>query len=186
MRYEDSNLASPLAAAAIVFARQRVFAEHCFAQLSDEQFLHRPATTTGDAMNSVAQIANHIAGNLKSRFTNFLAEDGEKPWRNREAEFGEVTDRDAVMRHWAEGWDVLGDCLASLGEDDLQKTVTIRQVPHSVAMAITRQVDHYGYHVGQIAFIGRMLVGDAKWQWFTLAPGDTQAFNDALARRHGK
>ena len=187
MKYEAAHVLPPLASAATVFARQRAFAEHCFTQLSDEQFFHQLVDADGRPMNSVAQLAQHVGGNLKSRFTDFLTEDGEKPWRNREAEFDVAgVRREQINLRWNEGWQAVESALSNLTDEEMGVTVTIRQVPHTVAMAITRSLDHIGYHAGQIALQSRMMVGGERWQWFTLAPGTTAAFNEELAGKHGK
>ena len=190
MQYEDESVLSPLESARLVFARQRAFAEHCFEQLDDERFFHRPTDAGGSPMNSVGIIAQHLAGNLLSRFTDFLTTDGEKPSRNREAEFSDpagsgdlAVARQAIMERWQRGWQTLELTLGRLTDDDAARTVTIRSAPHSVATALARQLDHYGYHVGQIAYLSRMLVGEASWKWFTLAPGTTAAFNAALSKK---
>ena len=164
-----------------VFQRQKAFGEHAFNQLSDEQFF----AVLAPGLNSCAIIANHIAGNLISRFTDFLTTDGEKPDRDRDSEFGapeahtpEVRER--IMDRWEQGWSVLFDTLDSLTMEDIGKVVTIRSVPHPVHAAIARQLDHYSFHIGQINVIARQLVGTEKWAWFTLAPGGTKAFNARL------
>ena len=86
------------------------------------------------------------------------------------------------MEQWQRGWTILGDILANLTDSDLSREVTIRTVPHTVALAIARQIDHYAYHVGQIAMLSRMQVGDAGWKWFTIAPGGSEAFNRKLGQ----
>src|SRR5206468_2077898 len=115
-------------------------------QLSDEQ-LRRPLD---ENTNSVAVIMKHVGGNLRSRFTDFLASDGEKPDRDRDGEFvDDFASRDAILQHWECGWQVLFDALASLTPQDLTKTVTIRGEAHSVIDALHRALAHGGYHVGQ-------------------------------------
>jgi hypothetical protein len=123
--------------------------------------------------NSIAVTMKHVGGNLKSRFTNFLTEDGEKPWRGRDREF--VDDfpagdagRDAAHAAWSEGWCVLESALASLSDIDLSRTVTIRGVPHSVSRALARSLAHVAYHQGQITLIARILVGPERWKTISI------------------
>lgn len=164
-----------------VFERQKAFAEHAFNQLSDEQFF----TVLAPGLNSCAIIANHIAGNLISRFTDFLTTDGEKPDRDRDSEFEPPNAqtpeaRVQIMQRWERGWGILFGTLAALTVDDIAKTVTIRSVPHPVHAAMARAMDHYSFHIGQINIIARQQVGTDAWEWFTLPPGGTKAFNARL------
>ena len=127
--------------------------------------------------NSIAIIVNHLHGNMMSRFTNFLSEDGEKTWRNREAEFDAAMEtRESLMEKWEKGWSCLLDCLEHLKEDDLSKEVFIRNMGHSVMDAINRQLAHYAYHVGQIVFIGKMVVG-GNWKSLSIPRGGTDLYN---------
>lgn len=164
-----------------VFERQKAFGEHAFNQLADEQFF----TILAPGLNSCAIIANHIAGNLISRFTDFLTADGEKPDRDRDSEFNRPQThtpvaRAKIMDRWETAWGVLFDTLGSLTIEDIGKVVTIRSVPHPVHAAMARAMDHYSFHIGQINIIARQLVGADQWQWFTLPPGGTRAFNAKL------
>ncbi|MEM9251181.1 MAG: DUF1572 family protein [Planctomycetota bacterium] len=185
-RYTDPALAAFLPSTRQVFERQRCFAEHCAGQLDDGKFF----ATLAPGLNSVGQTMQHMAGNMKSRWTGFLASDGEKPWRDREAEFAEPTGnvgdaRAAIMSAWAEGWRLLNLALDDAEAADAAARVHIRGVPHSIEMAIVRQIDHYGYHVGQIATVARGLVGNDRWRWFTVAPGGTAAFNRSIGYAAG-
>jgi len=155
------------------YRRYRTKAEEVFAQLSDAQL----AQPLGDRENSVAMIVRHMAGNLRSRFTDFLTTDGEKPWRNREEEFrSREVSRSELMESWEEGWRVLQAELAALTDADLGRTVTIRQQPLSVSEALHRSLAHVGYHVGQIVLIGRHLCG-ARWEFLSIPPGASEAYN---------
>ncbi|MEO1008991.1 MAG: DUF1572 family protein [Planctomycetota bacterium] len=169
-----------------VFGRQKAFAEHAFEQLDDAGFFWSP----GEGLNSVAVIARHLAGNLQSRWSDFLTTDGEKPWRDRDAEFAPpeptAEGRAAVMHEWEAGWRTLVDALEPLTPADIDKTVPIRGAPHAVHAAVARQLDHYGFHVGQINAIARLRVGSASWRWFTIPPGGTRAFNEEMARAMGR
>jgi hypothetical protein len=121
----------------------------------------------------------HLAGNMRSRWTDFLASDGEKPDRDRESEFIEdVVPRERIMQTWESGWAAVFAALEPLSDDDLSRTVYIRREPLSVVEAIVRQVEHYGYHVGQIVLIAKHLRGDT-WKYLTIPPGGSQAFNRA-------
>ena len=164
-----------------VFERQKAFGEHAFDQLNDEQFF----AILAPGLNSCAIIANHIAGNALSRWTDFLTTDGEKANRDRDSEFAAPSqhtpeERDRIMARWERGWGTLFGALDSLVADDLSKTVTIRKVDHPVHAAIARAIDHYSFHIGQINIIARQLVGTDQWEWFTIAPGGTKAFNQKL------
>ncbi len=180
-----SHYASPLPDDLIavwrqVFERQQAFAEHAMKQLDDEGFFRAP----GPGMNSVAVIVQHMTGNMLSRWTDFLTTDGEKSTRDRDAEFiapePTASSRAALMARWNAGWVALFAALDSLTASDLGRIVKIRSVPHPVHAAIARQLDHYAFHVGQINVIARLMVGTDRWQWFTLAPGATAAFNAKL------
>jgi len=149
-----------------VFTNYRTLAERALEQVSDEQL----STAIDSEANSIAVIMQHIAGNLISRWTDFLTTDGEKPDRNREGEFDDVTrSRGELMQRWERGFSVLFDSLDSLTDADLAKTVYIRREAHSVPKAIIRSVDHVAYHTGQILFIAR-LVHSGEWDYITMKP----------------
>lgn len=171
------------------FQYYKLLADETIARLSPEQMHSRPNSQS----NSVATIIKHVSGNMRSRFTNFLTEDGEKTWRNRDAEFEAplilqkelgseqltnsylVNYNKELSNAWNEAWKILFDTLASLSSDDLPKTVFIRTEPHSVIQAINRQIAHYAYHVGQIVFIGKCLVDN--WQSLSIPLNASQHFN---------
>ncbi len=188
-KYENAVVLPPIPAARGVFARQKQFAEHCAKQLEDTQFF----AELYPGLSSVGVVMQHLAGNLRSRWTDFLTADGEKPDRDREAEFAPPTPggsaeqprkaRQRIMADWEHGWAALFTALEDAENAAPDTTVTIRGVPHSVPMAIARQLDHYGYHVGQIATIARGLVGTEHWDWFTVPPGGSAAFNASLGYR---
>ncbi len=140
-------------------------ADKAVAQIDDRQFF---ALIDPDA-NSVALIMKHVAGNMRSRWTNFLASDGEKPDRNRDTEFeiGDGDTRAGVTARWEGGWQLLFDTLASLRPSDLARTVTIRGEPHTVVQAINRQLSHYSAHVGQIVLLAKHFAG-ANWQTLSI------------------
>ncbi|HYM20913.1 MAG TPA: DUF1572 family protein [Candidatus Kapabacteria bacterium] len=146
-----------------LFRSQKQMLDKTLVQLSDEELFWQP----GPESNSVAVIVKHLAGNMISRWTDFLTSDGEKPDRDRDSEF--VTDNDtasSIKSFLDRGYKVFFDTLDSLTEDDLIRTVMIRREPHTVIKALQRQVSHYGYHIGQIVYIAKMI---RKEQWKTLS-----------------
>jgi len=142
------------------FRGLKTLAEKAIAQVHDDELHRAPA----EESNSIAVMMKHVGGNLVSRWTDFLTTDGEKPDRARDAEFEEGREsREALFERWNAGWKTLLDTLASLREEDLLKTVTIRGEPHSVVLAINRQIVHYAYHVGQIVYLAKQIRG-TEWQ----------------------
>ena len=147
--------------------------EKTFDQLDETDFHFNPTTES----NSIAVIVQHVAGNMLSRFTNFLTEDGEKEWRKRDDEFElHPYTKQQVIDLWQKGWQCCLSALESLHEDDLLKPITIRQEPLTVVDAINRQLAHYPYHIGQIIFIGRMIKKE-KWKNLSIPKGKSQAYN---------
>ena len=146
------------------FARYRAIGQKALAQISDDS-LNRIPCKDG---NSVAMVVRHISGNLKSRFTDFLHSDGDKPWRQRDSEFEErIYSRSDVDTMWAAGWDVLEKELATLTDADLESKVTIRGIPLTVHEALCRASAHIAYHVGQVVLLARMHA-QADWRWISL------------------
>jgi hypothetical protein len=147
--------------------------EKSFDQLTDEQLFWQ----ANEASNSIATIVKHLSGNMLSRWTDFMTTDGEKEWRNRDAEFEtETTSREALIRQWNEGWDCFLNALNSLQEIDLEKIIYIRNMGHTVMEAINRQLAHYPYHVGQIVFIAK-LVCDESWISLSIPKGNSKEYN---------
>ncbi len=131
------------------------------------------------APNSIAMIVKHLHGNMLSRWTDFLTTDGEKPNRNRDTEFQEDNaSKEEILRLWEEAWKCMMDALESLTDEDLEKTVYIRREPHSVIDAINRQLAHIPYHIGQIVYIGKMLLKD-QWESLSIPKGQSAAYNQA-------
>jgi len=162
-----------------VLVKQKELAQRAIQQLSDEQ-LHQPLD---ENTNCVAVIMKHMAGNMLSRWSDFLASDGEKPWRDRDREFeDDRLDRSAIMERWEQGWAKLFETLAQLSPADLTRTVLIRGHPHSVVGAILRQIDHYGYHVGQIVLVARVLARQ-QWQTLTIPRGGSAEYNRKTWKR---
>ena len=150
-----------------VYRRYRSTAEAAMDQLSDEELIAVPA----GAASSVATIAWHVGGNLRSRFTDFLTADGEKPWRDRESEFlARTPSRAELLESWNSGWDVLQDSLAGVADSNLADTVTIRGEELSVIQALHRSLAHTAYHVGQIVHRAKELRGE-EWEYLSIPPG---------------
>jgi uncharacterized damage-inducible protein DinB len=136
--------------------------------------------------NSIAVIMKHVAGNLTSRWTDFLTADGEKPWRNRDDEFVDTfASRAELLEAWERGWSCLFQALRGLKAEDLGKTVTIRGEPHSVPLALERSLGHTCYHVGQIVQVARIHAGE-KWNTLTIPRGGSEPFNKAHWGQAGK
>ena len=139
----------------------------------------------GDDNNSISVIAVHIAGNLNSRFTDFLITDGEKPWRKRDAEFEERNlTKSELLQLWDDGWVVLFTTLDDLSDDDLDKTITIREKELTVADALHRSLAHVSYHVGQIVYIARMIVGK-EWKSLSILRSGSNANNQNPDKEKG-
>lgn len=147
--------------------------EKTFGQLTDAELHFVPNA----ASNSIAVIVQHMAGNMLSRWTNFLTEDGEKFWRQRDEEF-EIHDysKQQILELWEKGWACFLDALTSLTENDLLKTIYIREEPLLVIDAINRQLAHYPYHVGQIIYIGK-IIKDSGWQSLSIEKGKSDDYN---------
>jgi len=127
--------------------------------------------------NSIAIMVKHIAGNMLSRWTNFLIEDGEKSWRNRDQEFIDSFDsKDELLEAWNDGWDCLFQAIEPLTKSDLEKIIYIRNQGHTVTEAINRQMGHYAYHVGQIIFLGKLIKG-SEWQSLSIPKGKSANYN---------
>jgi hypothetical protein len=163
------------------FERYRVLAERSFAQVNDAEFF----TATDAESNSIAAIAKHVGGNLRSRWTDFLTSDGEKPDRDRESEFRAEPDRPEIIRIWTSGWMAVEGTLAALSPADLEKIVTIRSEPHSVPQALLRSLSHTAYHVGQIVVLARQFRA-VEWQTLSVPRGGSGAFLEAMRDRHKK
>jgi hypothetical protein len=152
--------------------------EGAMSQLRDEEFF---ATIDPEA-NSVAIIVKHLAGNMRSRFTDFLTSDGEKPdrFRDREFEISPATTRGEVMTWWEEGWACVFGAIDPLKPADVIRTVTIRGEPHTVLQAINRQIAHYAQHIGQIVFLAKHLRSD-EWKTLSIPKGKSEEFNQKKA-----
>jgi len=159
------------------FNDYKQLADKTFEQLSEADFLYQPNSTT----NSIAIIIQHMHGNMLSRWTNFLTEDGEKEWRQRDAEFDvQPLSKEQLLDLWNKGWQVLLDTLNALQPDDLMKTITIRQQPIIVVDAINRQLTHYSYHVGQIVLLGKWIRAH-EWKSLSIEKGQSKQYNEQKA-----
>ena len=162
-----------LSATINAFEANKRLADRAAVQVADEK-LH---VALDETTNSIAVIMKHVAGNLTSRWTDFLTTDGEKPWRNRDDEFVDsFGSRDELLDCWEHGWNVLLGTLKSLKAEDLGKTVSIRGEPHSVPLALERSLGHTCYHIGQIIQIARIHAGN-NWQTLTIPRGESEQFN---------
>ena len=156
-----------------LFRYYKKLGEQAIAQLSDEQILIRP----NEASNSIALIVHHISGNMLSRWTDFLQSDGEKEWRNREAEFEEeFPSKAALLEAWEKGWQCLFQAIDPLKAEDLSRIVYIRNEGQTVLEAIQRQLAHYPHHVGQILFQAKAILGD-QFQSLSIPKGQSKQFN---------
>ncbi|HEY8548949.1 MAG TPA: DUF1572 family protein [Vicinamibacterales bacterium] len=164
------------------FGRLKVQAERALAQVDDEAFF---AAIDPDS-NSLAVLVKHVANNLKSRWTDFLDTDGEKPDRDRDGEFviGPEDTRESLMARWALGWERLTGALAALGEADLSRTVFIRSEPHSVIRAALRSLTHTAGHVGQIVLLARHACG-SRWETLSVPRGESAQFTARIRARFG-
>jgi hypothetical protein len=156
-------------------------ADKSIAQLDDEQLWHK----LDPEANSVAILMRHMAGNMRSRWTNFRTSDGEKPDRHRDQEFEErQLSRAELLAEWEDGWSRVFDALGAVTDADLQETVYIRQEPHSICKAISRQLAHYAGHAYQILFIAKHLKG-TEWKTLSIPRGQSEEFNrQMLAKLH--
>jgi hypothetical protein len=153
------------------FRGHKRMAEGAMSQLRDEDFF----VTLDPESNSVAILVKHLAGNMRSRFTDFLTSDGEKPdrFRDREFELGPGTTRADVMKWWEEGWNCVFAAIESLKPEEVMRTVTIRNQPHSVMQAINRQIAHYAQHTGQIVFLCKHL-RSSEWKTLSIPRGKSE------------
>lgn len=162
------------------FSYYKKLADKTFEQLSEEEMRFRPSPDS----NSIAIIIQHMYGNMMSRFTNFLTEDGEKPWRKRDAEFEamDVSKQD-LIDFWETGWSHVLATIASLTEEQLMQDITIRSEKLRAYDALLRQLAHYSYHVGQIVTIGKM-IRDTDWKSLSIPKGNSDSFNAEMKSKH--
>ena len=160
------------------FKYYKELGDKTFVQLEEADLFYKP---NGES-NSIAVIVQHIYGNMLSRWTNFLTEDGEKDWRKRDAEFeNAINTKNGIISLWEKGWKCLLDTLSSLQPEDLNKTITIRTEPLLVYDAILRQLAHYPYHVGQIVYLGRFCK-NSSWQSLSIPKGQSHDFLESVKK----
>lgn len=166
-----------------IFRRQKSLAERAVAQLPDGALHERVDEST----NPIGVIIKHMAGNMRSRWTDWLTTDGEKPDRDRDSEFVHDLTTEQVFERWEQGWSCVFRALNELTPADLDRTITIRSEPHTIFEAVNRQIDHYAYHVGQIVTFSKILAlrHGSTWEHLSVAPGRSAAFNEQMASRHG-
>lgn len=166
-----------------LFEYYKSMAEKAMAQVPEAQLFWQYNKDS----NSIAVIVHHLWGNMLSRWTDFLNADGEKEWRDRDAEFeNTIRDKEELFAKWEAGWDCLLTTLRQLDEADLERIIYIRNQGHTVTDAITRQLAHYASHVGQIIYIAKM-VADKPWQTLSIAKGASKDFNEEkFAQEKGK
>jgi hypothetical protein len=157
--------------------------EAAMAQLEDKEFF----VALDPESNSVATLVKHIAGNARSRFTDFLTSDGEKPDRFRDQEFAvsEKTTREEVLRWWEQAWERVFSALDSLTPEDVQRTVTIRSEPHTVMQALNRSLAHYAQHIGQIVFLAKHLRSE-QWRTLSIPRGKSEDYKTASPKTHSR
>ena len=157
-----------------VFRQYKKLAENAMAQVEDKRLFW----SFNNDSNSICIIVQHMSGNMLSRFTNFYEEDGEKAWRNRDREFeGILTTRSEMLDAWNKGWACFFSVLDQLKDLDLERTVYIRNEPHSVLEAINRQLAHYSYHIGQIVFLSKMIT-EQEWTSLSIPKNKSKEFNE--------
>ena len=173
LRFTTSYVEDALA----VFRQYKQLGERAMAQVTEEQLF----TTLDDEANSIAIIVKHMTGNMRSRWTNFLTSDGEKPTRNRDGEFVDPpASREALLSEWEHGWACVFSAIEPLTDADLGLTVTIRGEAHSVMQAINRQLSHYPMHIGQIILLAKHYAGPL-WQTLSVARNRSEDFNRKVA-----
>lgn len=158
----------------VQFRKLKAQADKALAQTKDEHLF----LTLDDGSNSIAVIMKHMAGNMRSRWTDFLTTDGEKPDRDRDAEFemAPIDSRGRLLELWEDGWSRTLGALGSLGPEDLEKTISIRGEPHTVVQAINRQATHYAAHIGQIVLLAKHFAGP-RWQTLSIPKHKSKEFN---------
>lgn len=155
------------------FQYYKDLADQTFEQLSEEQIFWK----YNEESNSIASLIKHLSGNMQSRWTNFLTEDGEKSWRNRDSEFeNNIQTKTEMLALWEKGWILLFNSINSLDDDSWNKTILLRGEKHTVLDAVLRQLAHYPYHIGQIIYIGKMLKNN-DWKTLSIAKNKSESFN---------
>ncbi len=155
------------------FLYYKSLGEKTIDQLDDEKLFWQ----YNDGSNSIAIIVKHLWGNMKSRWTDFLTTDGEKKWRERDAEFeNDIKTKEELLIKWNEGWACLFEAIKSIDSTNFDHPIYIRNIEHTITEAINRQLAHYAYHIGQIVFIGKMIT-DQNWQSLSIPKGKSSTYN---------
>ena len=161
------------------FRDYKLLSEKTFVQVNDAGFHYQPNENT----NSIAINITHLHGNMLSRWTNFLTEDGEKEWRQRDDEFEtHQYSKEKLLQLWENGWQTVFNALGLINAEDLEKTIYIRSKPLTVIDAIHRQLTHYAYHAGQIVMLGKIIKGP-NWQTLSIAKGQSGSYNSAMENK---
>lgn len=164
------------------FEYYKSLGDKTFEQLTFEELKKEFATDS----NSIAIIVKHLSGNMLSRWTNFLIEDGEKAWRHRNSEFEDAfISKEELIVNWNHGWNCLFEAIKPLNKNDLGLIIYIRNEDHTVTEAINRQLAHYSYHIGQIVFLGKLIKGE-NWQSLSIPKGESSKYNkDKFGKEKG-
>jgi hypothetical protein len=158
------------------FLRYKAYGDQTLERLTLDQMLWEPSAD----VNSVAVLVKHMSGNMKSRFTHFLTEDGEKSWRNRDQEFEvRFESKEEVIALWEDGWNILFHALGEVNENNFETTVYIRAEAHSITHALHRQLAHYASHTGQMMYLGKIILGE-DWKSLSIPLGQSAAFNQKM------
>lgn len=169
MHYHENYIKSVI----FEFKRYKTLGEKTFDQLDENQVFWQYQ----ERENSIAIVVKHMVGNMLSRWTNFLTQDGEKSWRNRDGEFENTyTTKTEMTKEWEKGWQCLFNALDSINSENFDSKISIRNQPHTIFEAVNRQLAHYANHVGQIVFIGKMIKGD-DWISLSIPKGKSNEFN---------
>ncbi len=172
MNFQENYLSNVI----FEFHRYKTMGDNTFAQLTDEDILW----TYSETDNSIAIIVKHLVGNMLSRWTHFLTEDGEKPWRDREMEFeAPFASKNEMIAAWEKGWNCLFDALKKIDASNFDTKIKIRDEEHTLTEAVNRQLAHYASHVGQLVFIGKMIKGP-QWKSLSIPKGGSNAFNKKM------
>jgi len=176
MNYQENYIKSAI----FEFERYKTLGDQTFAQL-EEKDIH---WVFSESDNSIAIIVKHIVGNMLSRWTKFLTEDGEKTWRNRDIEFKDPYDSKTIMiEAWQKGWQCLFEALKSIHSENFHSEIKIRNEAHTIFEAVNRQLAHYANHVGQLVFIGKMIKGN-KWIPLSIPKGKSAEFNSSKSKNY--
>jgi hypothetical protein len=162
-----------------LFTNYKSLGDKAFSQITSDEINRKVEPES----NSIATIVTHVSGNFLSRWTDFLTTDGEKPWRNRDSEFADGQHgKEEILALWEKGWKCLFDAMASINEETLARTITIRGEKYSVLRAVNRSLTHTAYHVGQIVFIAKAL-RSTEWKSLSVPKGKSKEFNASMGHR---